>query len=177
MKTVVTSVLVLLFASLSVGAQPGKRPKRDLTPFEGTWVLKKTSQKVFSAETWHITTDYLELRITKIRTQGSRSSTNHLNLFVDKRGEENALLGTAGGGWTETSKTSWEDGAIVRRYQRTQKQTAAEKMFSSDHLRLSNDGKRLTVLTLDCPEFMWPTNPSQERAMCFDYTRIFEKEL
>lgn len=167
---VVYSCLVLTSLTYPQGKS---KNKLDVSRYAGSWISNGTDRRPFLPQSLLIIADEERLTIIKKWTTGLTSRSSVVELFVDKRGEKNWETRADEKKVEIKSATSWEDGAIVRRYVRIPEQTTESKMFGSERFKLSKDGKRLLLTYITCPESIWPTNPIQEMKMCFDEKRTF----
>jgi hypothetical protein len=173
MRKILLSFFIVLHATVFLAHSQDKRADgRNLADFVGKWVQRDQSRASSLPETFLILAEDKRLTIITNRLRGQPAITV-VELFVDKRGERNSVVRADGKKVETKSSTSWEGGAVVRRYVQTPRQTTDPKMFVSEHYRLSKDRKELTLTYLFCPEGIWPTNPGQEQRMCFDDKRTF----
>jgi hypothetical protein len=173
MRKTLVGFVIVLHAGVFLGHSQEKREDaRSLADFAGKWVQRDPSRASSLPETFLILVDDRRLTIITNRVGGQLPPTV-VEMFVDKRGEVNSVTRSDGRKVETKSSTSWEGGAVVRRYVQTPRQTTDPKMFVSEHYRISRDRKELTLIYMFCPEGIWPTNPGQEHRMCFDDKRTF----
>jgi hypothetical protein len=174
-------ILVLLaiiaLCNASLFAQSKRRDSRDLTRFEGRWEFRDSSRRLKDVGVWTISVENDRLKILHERPSlaTGRTITTETILAVGKQSETNIFLTSNEKSYQLDSKTSWDGNELVRRYSRRPSKGSFEKMYVSERFSVLDGGQRLVVLYLYCPEDMWPTNPGQENAMCFDDKWTFLK--
>lgn len=174
---VIVLLAIIALCSASTFSQSARRDSRDLTRYEGRWDFRDSSRRVKNVGVWTISVEGNQLKILQERPSlaAGRIVTTETVLAVGTSGETNTLLKSDGKSSQLYSKTSWERDELVRRYSIPASKVVFEKMYVSERFSILDGGQRLVVLYLYCPEDMWPTNPGQENAMCFDDKWTFLK--
>ena len=166
-------IALILLVGSALDAQGQQRKHRSLEKFAGRWILNEVSTRMVGPETWVISVD--NDNVLKIRKEtGANYKIVEVVLDIG-RSETNTSVTSVGKRREIKSRTAWEGDELVRRYTNPHPRNAFEKMYVSEYFSVYNDGQRLRVTYLHCPEGIWPTNSGQEKRMCFDEKWTFSR--
>ncbi len=159
----ITSIF-LLFISFSLNIFAQKDNSQNLEDFIGTWILDEKSsfntsedKEYFEDYTLVISQTDQEIKIIQTYLFRSKSSEYTINLFTDKRGEENKYAVRKYSReprefrvyWLEDidlqSKTYFDKGKIIRKG--NGKPSGTPPFVLKETYKLSKDGKTLKIIT------------------------------